>query len=275
MKRVLKRLLRCLLLILAVFIVIGFDHRLETTVYDYTSAKIPEEFEGYRIVQISDFHLKQFGNDEEQLVDAVAACAPDVIVMTGDIVDGSHEDLSPLAQLLEGIHDLAPVYFVSGNHDLSTDAVTQYDQMENLFMTYGVTDLDDRQETIYRNGAQIRLTGVQWRSTYFRDYIPRADQDYLNILLYHGGDYFDLLSGYGYDLLLAGHIHGGAVRLPFVGGLFNNDGTLFPEYDGGAFENQRMSMVLSRGLGDARFPRFYNRPELVCVELHTKTLESE
>lgn len=275
MKGVLKWLLKCLLVVLILLVIIGFDQRLETTMYDYTSAKIPEEFEGFRIVQISDFHLKQFGNEEEQLIAAVEACAPDIIVMTGDIVDGEHEDLSPLAQLLAGIHDLAPIYYVSGNHDLASDAVAQYDQMQDLFLTYGVTDLDDRQETIYRNDAQIRLTGVQWRDVYFKDYIPRADQAYFNILLYHCGDLFDLLSGYGYDLLMAGHIHGGVVRLPFVGGLVNTGGTLFPKYDGGAFENQYMSMVLSRGLGDADFPRFYNRPELVCVELHTKPLEGE
>ncbi len=275
MKGVLKWMLKCLLVVLILLVIIGFDQRLETTMYDYTSAKIPEEFEGFRIVQISDFHLKQFGNEEEQLIAAVEACAPDIIVMTGDIVDGEHEDLSPLAQLLAGIHDLAPIYYVSGNHDLASDAVAQYDQMQDLFLTYGVTDLDDRQETIYRNDAQIRLTGVQWRDVYFKDYIPRADQAYFNILLYHCGDLFDLLSGYGYDLLMAGHIHGGVVRLPFVGGLVNTGGTLFPKYDGGAFENQYMSMVLSRGLGDADFPRFYNRPELVCVELHTKPLEGE
>ena len=275
MKGVLKWLLKCLLVVLIIFVIIGFDQRLETTVYDYTSTKIPEEFEGFRIVQISDFHLKQFGTEEEQLIAAVEACAPDIIVMTGDIVDGEHDDLSPLAQLLAGIHDLAPIYYVSGNHDLASDAVVQYDQMQDLFLTYGVTDLDDRQETIYRNDAQICLTGVQWRDVYFKDYIPRADQAYFNILLYHCGDLFDLLSGYGYDLLMAGHIHGGVVRLPFVGGLVNTGGTLFPKYDGGAFENQYMSMVLSRGLGDADFPRFYNRPELVCVELHTKPLEGE
>ena len=275
MRGVLKWLLKCLLVVLIIFVIIGFDQRLETTVYDYTSTKIPEEFEGFRIVQISDFHLKQFGTEEEQLIAAVEACAPDIIVMTGDIVDGEHDDLSPLAQLLAGIHDLAPIYYVSGNHDLASDAVVQYDQMQDLFLTYGVTDLDDRQETIYRNDAQICLTGVQWRDVYFKDYIPRADQAYFNILLYHCGDLFDLLSGYGYDLLMAGHIHGGVVRLPFVGGLVNTGGTLFPKYDGGAFENQYMSMVLSRGLGDADFPRFYNRPELVCVELHTKPLEGE
>ena len=273
MKQILKGLLRWLLAAVIVFVVLGFDRRLETTVYDYTSAKIPEEFEGFRIVQISDFHMKEFGKEEKTLISAVKACAPDIIVMTGDIVDGDHEDLTPLAQLLEGIHDAAPVYYVSGNHDLDKDAVEQYDQMEAMFATYGVTDLDDRQEIIRRNSAEIRLTGVRWSSKYFRDYIERADQDYFNILLYHDGSYFDLLSGYGYDLLLAGHTHGGVVRIPFVGGLLSDDLTFFPQYDGGAFENRDMSMVLSRGMGDELIPRFYNRPELVCVELHAQQEE--
>ncbi len=274
-RRFFKGVFRFLLVVLIVFVILGFDHRLETTVYDYTSAKVPEEFEGFRIVQISDFHLEPFGREEETLISAIKDCSPDIIVMTGDIVDEDHEDITPLKQLLEGIQDLAPIYFVSGNHDLNRDAVTQFDQMEAMFAAYGVTDLDDSQEIIRRNSAEIRITGVRWRAGYFRDYIERADQNYFNILLYHGGDYFDLLSGYGYDLLLAGHIHGGIIRIPFIGGLLNNDRTLFPKYDAGAFETRDMSMVLSRGLGDAYLPRFYNRPELVCVELHTQRMEEE
>ncbi len=274
MKCKLKWLLKGLLALVAAFIIIGFDHRLETTYYDYTSEKIPEEFDGFRIVQISDFHLKKFGRAEKKLISAIADCEPDLIVMTGDIVDEDHENIEPLEQLVEGIHEFAPIYYVSGNNDLESSAVTQYDQMENLFANYGVTDLDDKQETISRKNAKIRLTGVKWRAQYFRDYIKRADPDYFNILLYHGGDYFDLLSGYGYDLLFAGHIHGGVIRIPFVGGLLNNDGNLFPEYDAGAYETTSMSMVLSRGLGGGvGVPRFYNRPELVCVELHVQREE--
>lgn len=274
-KAIVKWLLKWLLVALVVFVIIGFDPRLETTHYDYTSRKIPEEFDGFRIVQISDFHMKKFGNEEETLISAVEECAPDIIVMTGDIVDEDHDDLSPLRQLLEGIHELAPIYYVSGNHDLDKDAITQYDQMQRLFMDYGVIDLDDRQETISRNNAEIRLTGVRWRDVYFRDYIPSADQKYFNILLYHAGNTFDLLSGYGYDLLLAGHMHGGVIRIPFVGGLFSDDETFFPKYSGGAYENRNMSMILSRGMGDTIIPRFWNRPELVCVELHTVEDEIE
>lgn len=270
-----KWLLKWLLVALVIFVILGFDSRLETTFYDYTSRKIPEEFEGFRIVQISDFHLMEFGDEEETLISAIEACAPDLIVMTGDIVDGDHEDITPLIQLLEGIHDLAPIYYVSGNNDLQASAVSQYDQMQRAFMTYGVTDLDDKQETIRRNNAQICVTGVQWRDVYFRDAIPSVNQDIFNILLYHAGNTFDLLSGYGYDLLLAGHMHGGVVRIPFVGGLFGDDQTLFPEYSGGAYENRTMSMVLSRGMGDSMLPRFWNRPELVCVELHAQAEETE
>lgn len=275
MKAILKRLLQLFLVVTLVYMIIGFDQRLETTYYDYTSTKVPEEFEGFRIVQISDFHLKRFGDGEENLIAAIAECAPDIIVMTGDIVDEDHEDITPLVQLIEGIHELAPIYYVSGNHDLDRDAIAQYDRMQNLFMNYGVTDLDDQQEIIRRNNAQIRLTGVQYRSVYFKDYINSANQNYFNILLYHDGSLFDLLSGYGYDLLFAGHIHGGVVRIPTIGGILGPDETFFPQYDAGAYENQNMSMVLSRGLGDARLPRFYNRPELVCVELHAQVEELE
>ena len=265
-----KKLWILFLLLVSVYVVLGFDPRLETTYYDYTSEKIPEIFDGFRIVQISDFHLKKFGKKGEKLVKAVVDCRPDVIVLTGDIVDEDHDDLAPLEELLRGISGEASVYYVSGNHDLEPAAARQYEKMQELFQSYEVTDLDDKQEMITMGRSKICLTGSKWRSGYFSDYLQIADTEYFNILLYHGSDFFERLAEFGYDLILAGHIHGGIVRLPFAGGVFGNDGSWFPEYDAGCFTKGSCRMISSRGLGDAKIPRFYNRPELVCIELHSK-----
>lgn len=266
MKKKLKYL--CLLLIL--FLIAGLDPRLQATTYHYTSEKVPESFDGFRIVQLSDFHLKEFGGHEDKLIQAVKNCEPDLIVFTGDTVDEDHDDITPLADLLSGIDGLAPVYYITGNHDLDPGAYQLYGQMEDLFEKHGAVFLDDRRETVSRNGDSIVLTGSRWRSRYFTTYLDNAEKDAFNILFYHGSNYFPALSNYGYDLILAGHLHGGVIRIPGVGGLLNNDGALFPEYDAGCFQLGDSTMISSRGLGDTPIPRFFNRPELVCVVLHTK-----
>lgn len=262
-----KIILSAIVLLLILF---GLDTRLETTVYHYSNPKIPSSFDGFRIVQISDFHLKEFGKKEDILISAIEKCQPDTIVITGDLIDENHQDLSPLEDLLLGIHTLAPVYYVSGNHEFDPGTAVQYQTMLSLFEKYGITNLDDSQTFLCKNEEKICLTGSMWRSDLVGEYLPVANQEYFNILLYHGSNYFSLLSNFGYDLLLSGHIHGGIIRIPFFGGLFSNEGNLFPEYDAGVFTSGSFTMISLRGLGDSRVPRFYNRPELVCVTLHSR-----
>ena len=185
----------------------------------------------------------------------------------------NHRDISPLKDLLEGICQTAPIYYISGNHDLLAEALPMRREMEQLFLEYGVINLDDQEATISRGGSTIQFTGLGWHSRYFSNYLKPANPDYFNVLLYHGSDYFPGLSQYGYDLLLAGHVHGGIVRLPLLGGVFSNEGSLFPTYDSGIFQKNGCVMISSRGLGDARLPRFYNRPEVVSITLHAKTVE--
>ena len=268
-----KRFLKILAIAVALFIILGLDSRLQTTYYDYSSTKIPASFDGFCIVQLSDFHLKKFGKAESTLIQAINNCQPDLIVFTGDVVDENHRDISPLKDLLEGICQTAPIYYISGNHDLLAEALPMRREMEQLFLEYGVINLDDQEATISRGGSTIQFTGLGWHSRYFSNYLKPANPDYFNVLLYHGSDYFPGLSQYGYDLLLAGHVHGCIVRLPLLGGVFSNEGSLFPTYDSGIFQKNGCVMISSRGLGDARLPRFYNRPEVVSITLHAKTVE--
>lgn len=251
------------------FFCLGFDGRLETTYYTVQSERLPASFDGFRIVLLTDFHLKEFGRNEEPLIQAVRDCEPDLIALCGDIIDDDHDSIQPLDDLLKGIAPLAPVFFVSGNHEFEASGkpIPKYQEMKALFSRYGVTDLDDDSTLLSRGNDSIRLSGRKWRSRQVTDGLKQADPEYFNILLFHGGNSFDKLSPYGYDLILSGHTHGGVVRLPFLGGVFSNTGTLFPKYDAGLFQENGSTMVLSRGLGDARLPRFYNRPETVCVTL--------
>ena len=264
-----------ILIILAILtiVILGFHSPLETTFYTFSNSKLPDAFNGYKIVLLTDFHLKEFGDHESVLVQKVADCKPDLILLGGDFIDEKHTSLSPLNDLLKGIHTLAPIYFVSGNHefDKSTgEPILQYAEMQALFSQYGVQDIDDQTITLIKDSDSIQLTGRKWRSTNPARGLSPADDNTFHLLLFHGGNFFDQLSPYGYDLILSGHTHGGIVRLPFLGGVFSNTGSLFPKYDAGLFHQGSSSIIISRGLGDARIPRFNNPPEIVCITLYQK-----
>lgn len=255
------------LILLILLVCFGFDHRLQTTNYTFHSSKLPAGFEGYKIAFLSDVHCKKFGSAQSTLLDAISATEPDIIVITGDLVDEDHTDLTPVQDLLAGATLIAPVYYVSGNHEFEEGAENQYAAMESMFTTYGVHDLDDDSVSLTKGDDSILLTGAKWRSRYVTQFLEPADTAKFNILLYHGSDFFEELAPFNYDLILAGHIHGGLIRLPFVGGLFTNTGELFPKYCSGSYTLANSTMISSRGLGDAFLPRFYNRPELICITL--------
>lgn len=265
----LKHICYILLLFLSIYILFGFTHNLEVTHYEYASSKIPASFDGYRIAFLSDLHCKNFGKNNATLISKIRDMQPDIIVFTGDTVDEIHEDLSSLEALFQGIQDIAPVYSVTGNHEFTKEGeeTIQYKKLQDLYAAYNITDLDDKTVDLTRDDSVIKLVGQKWRSKYIVQYIEPANTEYFNILLYHGSDFFDLIAPYDYDLVLSGHIHGGIIRLPFLGGLLGNTGEFFPKYNSGIYQNGLSTLISSRGLGDASIPRFNNRPELICITL--------
>ena len=255
-------------LALLIYIVIGLDNRLETNDYTYSNSKIPADFDGYKILVISDLECRNFGENQSELIAAVHDADADLIVLTGDIIHEDIIDISSVDDLLRGITSEAPIYFVSGNHDIYPTAAAQYEDLHVLFEQYGVVDLDDASIDITRNGSVICLRGQKYMSEYVDLFLPPADTSVFNILLYHGSNNFNDIVPFGYDLVISGHAHGGIIRLPFVGGLFGNDGNFFPEYDGGMFVRGSSTLISSRGLANTPIiPRFYNRPELVVITL--------
>jgi len=256
--------------ILFIYIFSGFYNVLQTTYYTYSNSKIPSEFNDYRIVQISDYHCKLFGKNNKKLIEAVANLNPDIIVLTGDMIDGEHQDISPVESLLQGITKIAPIYSVSGNHEF--DASAQYSQLIDLYDIYGVINLDNAQVNIQRNGSSFALYGLgadRMDILHNRNGLPTVDPSSFSIALYHYSNQFHYFINFGYDLILSGHTHGGIIRLPFVGGLIDNDNTFLPKYDGGQYHLGSTTMISSRGLGDANLPRFHNRPELLCITLQS------
>lgn len=254
-------------LVLLIYIVSGFINPLQVTHYSYSSSKIPDGFEGFRIVQITDFHCKEFGDKESELIEAIKNEKPDLIVFTGDSIDGKHP-IDNYRYLLEGIYKIAPIYYVTGNHEY--DKYAPYEEMLELHKQYRIRDLNDTDAIITRNGSAILLSGM--------DYLPvlnghnlnidYANTTVFNMLLYHGTDRFDGIAPYHYDLVLSGHTHGGLICLPFIGGIITNEGELFPKYDSGVYTRGVSTMISSRGLGDAAIPRFHNPRELVSITLH-------
>jgi predicted MPP superfamily phosphohydrolase len=242
---------------------IGFYNKLEVTQYIITDNRIPSRFDGYTIVQLSDFHCKRFGNQEEELINEIKNEKPNLIVLTGDLIDRNHQDIENVSILLNGISQICPVYTISGNHEF--DEWNQYIKLVELYKKYGIVQLDDSTQTISIGNDNINVHGLKWGSTLTNQIIDDA-QTY-DILLYHNANEFNHMSTLGYQLILSGHTHGGLIRLPFFNGLIGNNGDLLPAFAGGVFVNHDCTMISSRGLGDSYLPRFLNRPELVSITL--------
>lgn len=278
MKRLKLSKIQIILIILAliiIYIACGLYHELDITNYDITSDKLPKSFDGFKIANISDLHCTYFGENQEGIIDAIKEYEPDIIVLTGDIIDEKNADFDCIETLISGIIDIAPVYSVSGNHEHSN--YKNFLRLNELYANYGVLVLDDEEISITRDGDEIRLYGLSYFGAFtnealkhlLSDRLSYANEDYYSILLNHRSDIFDQLCDYGYDLVISGHTHGGIIRLPLVGGILSNDRTFFPKYDGGLFQQGNSTLISSKGLGESNsIPRFYNRRELVFITLH-------
>ncbi len=266
-----KKTIFTLTIAFLIFILFGLNPFLQVTNYTYQSSEIPAGFDNFKICHISDLHCKSFGKNNETLLAKIREMNPDIVVFTGDIVDEDHTDLSCVEALLAGLAEMEiPGYYITGNHELEEDAFRQYATLLSYLEEYSITNLDDASSIITKGKDSISITGCKWYSKYLTNFLQPTTSQGFHILLYHGADFYDLISDYNYDLVLTGHAHGGIIRFPFVDiGLLGNSGDFFPKYTSGIYQNdsQTSTMIVSRGLGDAKLPRFYNRPELICITL--------
>jgi len=248
--------------------------------YQVSSEKLPEEFDGFRIAQISDLHNAEFGEENIELTILIEQNKPDIIVLTGDFIDSNRTDVNVAVSFAKKAVEIAPVYFAAGNHE--ERAYDSFVELQEQLETCGVHVLRNNSIIINRNGAEIQICGVddpafaQRRNPYSdanREVelaIKLAAQpDLYTVLLSHRPELFEIYVESGADLVFSGHAHGGQFRLPFVGGVVAPGQGLFPEYDAGVFEENGTAMVVSRGLGNSIIPlRVNNRPELVVVTLN-------
>ncbi len=239
----------------------------------FTSEKVPEAFDGYRILHISDLHNKNFGNNQKNLLSKIKQLEPNIIVITGDLIDSNNPDIEIAMDFIKGAIDIAPVCFVSGNHENWSGL---YDSLKSQMEEEGVKVLDNQRAEISKGDSSIDIIGlpdysfVQEHGDNARNLLDSLieSDDRLTILLSHRPELFDVYSSAGVDLAFTGHAHGGQFRLPFVGGLIAPDQGFLPQLTEGIHTNNNTSMVISRGIGNSVIPvRIFNRPELIVVTL--------
>lgn len=266
-------------IVIVIILFCNFQNKhLETTHYTYAAEKLGVDLDGYRIVQISDLHNAKFGKNNQKLVDRIRECEPDMIVLTGDLVDSNHTNVDRAVQFVDEIVKICPVYYVTGNHEYWLEK-SEYDELMDGLIGAGVVILDDQVVEISMGDAKFRLVGLDDKSladgtlgTLLNNAQNVAYEDSekkeFTVVLAHEPQYLARYASSGVDLVLSGHAHGGQFRLPFVGGIVAPDQGFFPEYTAGEYYMDGTEMIVSRGLGNSVIPvRLFNFPEIVCVEL--------
>ena len=272
-----------LFIVSALLFSIWQNNSIVVTQSDFVSDTIPKAFDQFIIVQISDLHNKSFGADQEKLLVKVHNELPDIIVITGDLIDQRKYNLETAMIFIRGAVKIAPVYYVSGNHEAWSG---HYEIIKQSLIEAGVTVLDNDRSDIKRGENTIKLLGVSDPDFLTSSYLEETNASLLeetlkgwateenesfNVLLSHRPELFDVYQAANLDLVFSGHAHGGQIRLPFVGGFVAPDQGLFPKYTSGSYTEGATTMFVSRGLGNSIVPqRLFNRPEIVVVTLRSK-----
>ena len=271
--------IRRLLALLALFaLAAGFvywqNFTLQVEPVELFFESLPPQFDGLRVAELSDLHGRSFGENNVRLLRTLQKARPDMICICGDLFD-EKTDLTMLEPLLTGLTDIAPVYYVTGNHEW---------QVKNLRETlqkiraWGVTVLENEGRVLSRAGAEMVVAGVHDPCGPYDMKTPAAlvhelrsaqGNDFI-LMLSHRNDELAMWSQLGVQMVLSGHCHGGVVRLPFVGGVFGTRRELFPEYDAGVYRQDGTTLFVSRGLGytNVHF-RLFNRPHVPIMILRS------
>lgn len=279
--RVIVLVLGALLLFSVLFSIYRSNMTFKTTEYTVESPFLPNAFNNYRIAQISDLHDNVFGQKGSKLLEAIDEAEPNIVVLTGDIVSRRTQNTDAVIDELKPIAEKYPTYYIRGNHELYRDQ-----SMENAEAFYkaldaiGVIRLENRTVTLMHREATIRLVGLmEPLGCYEYSSPPKMDEllgekgDGYTILLAHNPLPFQTYVDWGADLILSGHVHGGVIRLPFIGALLSPERSFFPAYSKGVYQSGKQSMVVSTGMGGPRFPfRLFNDQELVVVTLTSQSI---
>lgn len=280
-----KNILIVLLIVLLIRMI--YENKLlTTTYYTVSSAKLPAGFKKKRIVFLSDLHNNSFGRNNEKLLNAIHDAKPDVIIIGGDMIVGRPDmDHSIALNLIKELGKDYTVFYGKGNHEqkLSSDSVTcdpSYEEYEERLKQSNVRLLSNESEKydgLIVAGLDISIDFYRKRNrpvmsaAYLENTIKKTDGSQFTILLAHDPVYFKDYVNWGADLVLAGHVHGGIMRIPGLGGMISPRYTFFPHYDYGEFKEENSTMILSRGLGSHTIKlRLNNIPEIVVIDLARK-----
>ncbi len=280
MKRKTKIIIFILLLFLVSLYLFYENNYLQVSNYTIESDRLPEDFNNYKIVHISDFHNTKSKKITDDLIKEIKNSKPNIIVITGDLIDVNKTDIDTAILFVKKINDFAPIYYVTGNHEAS---INNYDELKEKLENNKVIVLDDNVEKLKVNDSEINIIGINDPQMSHNDYredsvavkdelIPiQYDKKNYSILLSHRSELIKTYAEYNFDLVLSGHAHGGQIRIPFIGGLMAPNQGLFPKYTSGIYERDNVKMIVSRGIGNSILPyRINNRPELVVIELNKK-----
>ena len=271
--------IRRLLALLALFaLATGFvywqNFTLQVEPVELFFESLPPQFDGLRVAELSDLHGRSFGKNNVRLLRTLQKARPDMICICGDLFD-EKTDLTMLEPLLTGLTDIAPVYYVTGNHEWQ---VKNLREILQKMRAWGVTVLENEGCVLSRGGAEMIVAGVhdpcgpydmKTPAALVRELRSVQGNDFI-LMLSHRNDELAMWSQLGVQLVLSGHCHGGVVRLPFVGGVFGTRRELFPEYDAGVYRQDGTTLFVSRGLGytNVHF-RLFNRPHVPIMILRS------
>ena len=268
--------------------IIWDNGRIVVTTYEIKSKRLPKTFAGYKIVQISDLHNDEFGEKNKKLLAKIKEQEPDMIAITGDLLDSRRTDIGKALDFVKGAVQIAPCYYVTGNHE--SRMPKEYKELETGMREAGVNILRNKVSVIEKGGEQIAVLGIDDpRFVIATDKVKKMErvlsvtmselkeeisQDAFTLLLSHRPELFDLYCDQELDVVLSGHVHGGQFRLPFIGGIIGPGQGILPDYDAGVYTKGDTNMILSRGLGQSIVPfRMNNPPELVVLLLNENIKE--
>lgn len=272
------RRLITILVIIAVFLglcsglVIYQNNQLEKSFYQVKSSKVVDNI---RIVCIADMHLKQFGVNNEKLVTEITKLSPDIIAVVGDMnMESKPDDYDCVINLVKRLNEVAPVYYSLGNHEIDAMLFRKskiYDDVKKA----GIKIMNNETETVDIGGTQVDIIGLTQNpeefDEYGRKFFDKAmdnDDNFKLVLNHYPENFLGVLDDYNIDLALAGHAHGGQVRLPFIGGLYAADQGFFPQLCDGYHEIGNSKLIITRGLSKSGFmPRINNKPEITVVDI--------
>jgi len=271
-------LTKIVLLAGVILFLVWSNNSIVITEHNYKNNKIPSSLDDFKILQVSDFHNKKFGKNQQKIMEKIKDISPDIVLITGDLIDRRKYNLDSAEDFIKQIAKIAPVYYSSGNHEAWSG---KYDDIKKMLIKNEVTVLDNKAGTYNIGEESLNIVGLKdpafLSSNYLDGINTRGIEEFLSsyesknefeIVLSHRPELLDLYEKYDIDIIFSGHAHGGQIRLPYLGGILAPDQGFLPKYDEGRYDKGNTTMYVSRGLGNSIFPfRIFNRPELVVVNL--------